>query len=68
MASEVSLDWEVEGIISPKESIACMLTTIADKGYGGNDEGGRVSSKREGRRLEDGEASFWTWEGRRYPW
>jgi NAD(P)-dependent dehydrogenase (short-subunit alcohol dehydrogenase family) len=65
MAANVSLDWDVEGIISPRESIGCMLKVIAEKGKGGIDEGGRVSS---GGRQEEGAATFWTWEGRRYPW
>lgn len=70
MASDVGSDlgWDVEGIISPKESIGCMLKTIAEKGYGGEDEGGEMSSKREGRKGVAGEATFWTWEGVRYPW
>jgi hypothetical protein len=65
MAANVKLDWDVEGIISPKESISCMLKVIAEKGKGGVDEGGRVSA---GKNLEEGTATFWTWEGRRYPW
>lgn len=68
MASNVDLAWEVEGIISPEESIRSMLKVIADKGWGGMDEGGVASSQREGRKGEVGEATFWTWEGRRYPW
>jgi NAD(P)-dependent dehydrogenase (short-subunit alcohol dehydrogenase family) len=67
MAS-VNLDWDVDGIISPKESIECMLKVIAEKGFGGVDEGGRVSAASEGRKQEDGAATFWTWEGKRYPW
>ena len=65
MAANVSLDWDVEGIISPKESIRCMLKVIAEKGKGGVDEGG--SSGASGK-VEEGAATFWTWEGRRYPW
>lgn len=68
MASNVSLDWEVEGIITPEESIKCMLKVISEKGAGGSDTGGIATAQKEGRRYEDGEASFWTWEGRRYPW
>jgi hypothetical protein len=68
MAANVSLDWDVEGIISPRESIGCMLNVIEEKGWGGADERGVNSAVVEGRRVEDGEASFWTWEGRRYPW
>jgi hypothetical protein len=63
MASNVSLDWEVEGIISPKESVECMLKVIAEKGWNGTDEGGRLSL-----RVDEGEATFWTWEGKMYPW
>jgi len=63
--ANVSLDWEVEGIISPSESIGCMLKVIGEKGWGGVDEGGRVSAEQ---REEDGAATFWTWEGKRYPW
>lgn len=68
MAANVSLDWDVEGIISPRESIACMLRVIAEKGRDGVDEGGRYSARMAGEVLEDGAATFWTWEGRRYPW
>jgi NAD(P)-dependent dehydrogenase (short-subunit alcohol dehydrogenase family) len=68
MASNVTLDWEVEGVISSEESIRCMLRTIAEKGWGGLDEGGTISAQKEGRKVEDAEASFWTWEGIRYPW
>lgn len=66
--ANVALDWEVEGIISPQESISCMLKVIAEKGLGGVDEGGVVSARNEGRKEEDGAATFWTWEGKRYPW
>ncbi|CZT43566.1 related to protoporphyrinogen oxidase [Rhynchosporium secalis] len=68
MAANVSPDWDVEGIISPEESIRCMLKVIAEKGFGGIDEGGVWSAKSEGRKREDGEATFWTWEGEQYPW
>ena len=68
MAANVSVDWDVEGIIGPEESIACMLKVIAEKGRGGLDEGGRVSATTKGKREEEGSATFWTWEGRRYPW
>ena len=72
MAANVELGWEVEGVITPEESIKCMLEVIAEKGFGGADEGGSVRAKGDGsgsgREYEDGEASFWTWEGRRYPW
>ncbi|KAH7384937.1 short-chain dehydrogenase [Cadophora sp. MPI-SDFR-AT-0126] len=66
--ANVALDWEVEGIISPQESISCMLKVIREKGYGGQDEGGVVSARSEGKREEEGAATFWTWEGKRYPW
>jgi len=65
--ANVSLDWDVEGIISPQESITCMLKVIGEKGWGGTDEGGRVSGVQDGKK-EDGAATFWTWEGKRYPW
>lgn len=68
MTSNVSLDWEVEGIITPEESIRCMLKVISEKGADGSDEGGVSTAQKEGRRYEEGEASFWTWEGSRYPW
>jgi hypothetical protein len=42
-----------------------MLKVIAEKGKGGADEGGRMSA---GGKQEEGAATFWTWEGRRYPW
>jgi hypothetical protein len=54
---------EVEGIISPEESVKKMLRVIEEKGYGGVDDSGSRSGR--GRK---GEASFWTWEGRHYPW
>ena len=65
MAANVNLDWDVEGIISPEESISCMLNVIAEKGKGGADEGGRVTA---GGKLDEGAATFWTWQGTRYPW
>jgi NAD(P)-dependent dehydrogenase (short-subunit alcohol dehydrogenase family) len=68
MAANASLDWDVEGIIGVEESVGCMLRIIAGKGRGGKDEGGRVSSVKEGKKEEEGAATFWTWEGRRYPW
>ncbi|PVH82780.1 NAD(P)-binding protein [Cadophora sp. DSE1049] len=63
--ANVALDWEVEGIISPQESISCMLKVIEEKGFGGKDEGGVVSAGEQGRRQEEGAATFWTWEGER---
>lgn len=68
MAANVGVDWDVEGIIGPEESIRCMLRVIGEKGWGGLDEGGRAYALAEGRRVEEGVASFWTWDGRRYPW
>ncbi|KUJ16951.1 NAD(P)-binding protein [Mollisia scopiformis] len=65
MAANVNFEWEVEGIISPEESVRCMLKVVGEKGWGGVDEGGNVSRQGRG---EQGEAYFWTWEGRRYPW
>ena len=69
MASDVDLPWEVEGSIDPPESIECMLKFIASKGKGGDDEGGRASRAAGGEKAEEvGAATFWTWEGNRYPW
>ena len=58
MANNVTLDWEVEGIMTPQESVFKILKVIDDKGRNGTDEAGG----------ETGTASFWTWEGTRYPW
>ena len=66
--ANVSLDWDVEGIITPRESIACMLKVISEKGWGGADEGGHRTSMMDGMKEETGAATFWTWEGKRYPW
>lgn len=66
--ANVSLDWEVEGIISPQESVELMLRVIEEKGWGGADEGGARSAQKEGMGQEEGAATFWTWEGKRYPW
>jgi len=68
MATNVSLDWEVEGIMGPAESVRCMLKVIEEKGCGGTDEGGMSSAVGEGRKEEPGAATFWTWDGRNYPW
>lgn len=65
MAADVSIHWDVEGIISPRESISGMLKVIAEKGKDGVDEGGRLSG---GMQKEEGSATFWTWEGKSYPW
>ncbi|CAL3965316.1 unnamed protein product [Diplocarpon coronariae] len=66
--ANVHLGWEVEGIISVKESVRGMLGVVGEKGWGGSDEGGVRSARMEGRREEDGAATFWTWQGVRYPW
>lgn len=68
MASNVTLDWEVEGVITPKESIECMLKVIGEKGWGGVDEAGKVSRTSGGREGGEVGATFWDWEGREYPW
>jgi NAD(P)-dependent dehydrogenase (short-subunit alcohol dehydrogenase family) len=59
MASSVDLAWEVEGIITPEESVRKMLRVIHEKGKGGRDERGGEAV---------GVATFWDWEGRSYPW
>jgi NAD(P)-dependent dehydrogenase (short-subunit alcohol dehydrogenase family) len=59
VASSVDLAWEVEGIITPEESVRKMLRVIHEKGKGGVDERGGERS---------GVATFWDWEGRAYPW
>jgi NAD(P)-dependent dehydrogenase (short-subunit alcohol dehydrogenase family) len=66
--ANVDLGWEVEGIITPQESIRCMLRVIQEKGWGGVDEGGKVTSQNERLTEEKGAATFWTFEGKRYPW
>jgi NAD(P)-dependent dehydrogenase (short-subunit alcohol dehydrogenase family) len=68
MAADADLSWEVEGIITPEESVRNVLQVIEDKGKGGHDEGGTKSARGEGRKVEPGEAAFFTWEGKRYPW
>lgn len=57
--ANVALDWEVEGIITPEESVRGMLKVIEEKGKGGVNERG-------GEKI--GTATFWTWEGNKYPW
>lgn len=57
--ADLSLGCEVEGIISPEESVRGLLKVIAEKGWGGSHERG-------GEKV--GMATFWTWEGRAYPW
>ena len=68
MAANVEVGWDVEGIIRVEESVECVLRVVGEKGKGGSDEGGKVNGQKEGRKVESGEASFWTWEGNRYPW
>lgn len=53
--AEISVDWEVEGIITPKESVSKMLSVIDRK-------------CKYGPEANFKEATFWDWEGRRYPW
>ena len=43
------LEWDVEGIMTPDESVRKMLDVIPSKG------------------IEDS-GTFWTWEGKQYPW
>lgn len=59
MASNVDLVWEVDGIITPEESVRGCLKVVDEKGRGGVDERG-------GKPV--GVATFWDWEGRAYPW
>lgn len=66
--ANINVDWVVPGVITPQESIRCMLKVIEEKGCGGKDEGGRVSAAAEGKPLENGAATFWTWQGNSYPW
>ncbi|MCJ1301240.1 hypothetical protein MMC08_004039 [Hypocenomyce scalaris] len=47
--ADVELDWEVEGIISPEESVSAMLKVIVSK-------------------TVEHSGTFWTWEGKEYPW
>ena len=53
--ANIEVEWEVPNVIEAPESVRCMLSVIVEKGWGGSGE-------------EKGEASFWTWEGTRYPW
>ncbi|KAH6673847.1 short-chain dehydrogenase [Halenospora varia] len=64
MAANADISWEVPSI-GAEESISGMLRVIGEKGRGGVDEGGR---KRGGGEVEEGAATFWTWDGRKYPW
>jgi hypothetical protein len=54
-----------DGIITVQESVEGMLRVIKAKGKGGIDEGGIRSS---GGAEMRGAATFWTWEGKKYPW
>jgi NAD(P)-dependent dehydrogenase (short-subunit alcohol dehydrogenase family) len=56
MAKSVSLAWEVDGLISPQESVGKMIDLIYVHGRGGEKEG------------EKGVARYLTWEGNEYPW
>ncbi|TVY24375.1 putative oxidoreductase [Lachnellula hyalina] len=67
MVADINLGWEVKGVIGVRESVSGCLGVIGEKGFGGVDEGG-WSSVEEGREDEEGAATFWTWDGRRYPW
>lgn len=66
--ANVDLDWEVEGIITPQESIKCMLKVVGEKGWGGVDEGGKMTIEKKRTKEDEGAATFWTWEGKSYPW
>ncbi|CCU74160.1 CsgA protein [Blumeria hordei DH14] len=55
-------------IISAQESTRSMLRIIKEKGCGGVDEGGWMTAEKEGKTVQNGEASFWTWEGKRKWW
>lgn len=68
MAKDVNLPWEIKGVIEVDESVKGCLKVIGEKGKGGVDEGGRATTWASGNQEEDGAATFWTWDGRRYPW
>ena len=65
MAANVEVGWEIKGGIDVHESVRGCLGVIGEEGAGGVGEGGRSSGDGKG---EEGEATFWTWDGRRYPW
>ncbi|KAH8659217.1 hypothetical protein BGZ60DRAFT_414827 [Tricladium varicosporioides] len=68
MATNADISWEVPSI-GVEESISGMLRVIGEKGRGGIDEGGRKSGvAADDEMVEEGAATFWTWDGRRYPW
>lgn len=56
--SNIEVDWFVEGVITPKQSVEGMLEVIAKKGK-------HIS---EHDTANKGKATFWTWEGKEYPW
>ncbi|POS87158.1 hypothetical protein EPUL_003520 [Erysiphe pulchra] len=62
------LQWKERSAITTPEITKSILKIIKEKGYGGMDEGGWMTAEKEGGRFENGEASFWTWEGKRYLW
>ncbi|PQE28921.1 hypothetical protein CJF30_00003941 [Rutstroemia sp. NJR-2017a BBW] len=64
MAKNTDVPWEVHGSIEVDESIEGCLKVIREKGKGGVDEGGKETVKG----FEAGAATFWTWDGRNYPW
>lgn len=67
-ACDSNLGWESDGKATPREVTKSMLKIIIEKGCGGMDEGGWMTAEKEGSRIESGEATFWTWDGKRYPW
>lgn len=58
--SNVNVDWTVEGVITPHESVQSMLNVIEERGNGG--------VKQVNNTANLGKATFWTWEGNEYPW
>ncbi|TQS36558.1 hypothetical protein Golomagni_02986 [Golovinomyces magnicellulatus] len=60
------LFWQVESNIKLRELTKSFIKIIKEKGHGGMDEGGWMTAEKEGGRVESGEASFWTWDGKRY--
>jgi hypothetical protein len=44
----ITVDWEVEGQITPQESVRCMLKVIEEKGCDGKDEGGGWGLQQKG--------------------
>lgn len=66
MSAGEDISWEVEGQMGVEESVSACLKVIGEKGKGGIDEAGKVSGPSHWH--EPGAATFWTWDGRRYPW